>query len=302
MDNKIPCSTLVFFDIRTTGIPKFHYRTRITELSFRSVERSQFLSTGNQQLDESQLPRVTNGINLCINPGRTVDLLATDTFLLDNYNLEHQSPFNEDVFNVIFSFLNRLKKPVCLIAQNGYKFDYPIFKAELEKLGKVFSISYFKLCYTRLLFSNCVKQRLPDDLMCADSLPILKTFLPRDSRKQSSKKIAITPAALLNANNHHLKDGSTVNPFQLVNETTPVKKNNSANRDQVKRRLPINPRPRFDLKYIYLRMFGKPLSRSLHQAEADVLTLFEMAISKSADFISEVDKRAIPFNRITKSW
>lgn len=114
--------------------------------------------------------------------------------------------------------------------------------------------------------------------------------------------MAITPAASLNAKNHHLKDGSTVNPFQLANETTPVKKNNLINRDQVKRRLPISPRPRFDLKYIYLRMFGKPLSRSLHQAEADVLTLFEMAISKSADFISEVDKRAIPFNRITKSW
>ncbi len=146
-NNRVPCSTLVFFDVRTTGIPKYQYRTRITELSFRSVERSQFLSTGGQQF-----PRVTNGLNLCINSGRTIDLLATETSLLDNYNLEHQSHFNEDVFNIIFSFLNRLQKPACLISHNGNQFDYPILKTELEKLGKVFSISYFML--HSLLFSK----------------------------------------------------------------------------------------------------------------------------------------------------
>ena len=75
--------------------------------------------------------------NLCIYPSRLVDPEATNKTKLDNYNLEHQSRFDEDVFNLIYSFLNRLKKPICLIAHNGYKFDFPILRSEIEKLGKV---------------------------------------------------------------------------------------------------------------------------------------------------------------------
>ncbi len=131
----------------------------------------------------------------------------------------------------------------------------------------------------------------------------MRTLLSRRGRRKNDpKKISITSAALINAKNNLLKDGSTVNPFQKINETTPVKKNATVHCEQVKRHLSFSPRPRFDLKSIYLRIFEKPPSRSSHQAEADVLTLFEIAISKSTDFINEVDKRAIPFHRINKSW
>ena len=129
--SKQVCNSLVFFDLETTGIPAYH-APRITELSFCAVERSQFLYGKSKEI-----PRVTNRLNLCIYPSRLVDPFATDKTKLDNYNLEHQSKFDEDVFNVIFGFLNRLKKPVCLIAHNGFKFDFPILKSEIAKLGKV---------------------------------------------------------------------------------------------------------------------------------------------------------------------
>lgn len=125
------CSSLVFFDLETTGIPAQHH-PRITELSFCSVERSQFITC-----PIGQLPRVTNRLNLCIYPSRRVELEATQKTLLDNWNLEHQGRFDEDVFNLLDSFLRRLKKPVCLIAHNGNNFDFPILKAEINKLGRV---------------------------------------------------------------------------------------------------------------------------------------------------------------------
>lgn len=125
------CNSLVFFDLETTGIPAYH-PPRITELSFCAVERTQFIDS-----NPGVIPRVNNRINLCVYPSRLVDPVATTKTKLDNYNLEHQGRFDEDVFNIIFAFLNRLKRPVCLIAHNGFQFDFPILMAEISKLGKV---------------------------------------------------------------------------------------------------------------------------------------------------------------------
>ncbi|XP_021917815.1 three-prime repair exonuclease 1 isoform X2 [Zootermopsis nevadensis] len=45
-------------------------------------------------------------------------------------------------------FMKRVPQPVCIIAHNGLRFDFPILQAELFKIGKAF----------------------PDHIMCADSL------------------------------------------------------------------------------------------------------------------------------------
>lgn len=130
----VVCNTLVFIDLETTGLIN-DPPVRITELHLRSVEISQFLQ-GTAKVIPS-CPRVYNSLNLCINPTRSIHPIATDKSKLDILNLEHQNEFDEDIFNSIFSFLNRLKKPICLIAHNGFKFDFPILRAEIAKLGKV---------------------------------------------------------------------------------------------------------------------------------------------------------------------
>lgn len=53
------------------------------------------------------MPRVTNRLNLCIDPSRPIHPVASDMSKLDNVNLSKQSKFDEDVFNVLVSFLNR---------------------------------------------------------------------------------------------------------------------------------------------------------------------------------------------------
>lgn len=130
-----PCNTLVFFDLETTGLPSFH-NPRITELSFCAIDKAQFLCGAKP----NDMPRVTNRLNLCIYPCRLIDPVASEKTLLYTDMLGSQSPFNEDVVNIISSFLDRLNKPICLIAHNGIRFDFPILKSELEKLGKVIAV------------------------------------------------------------------------------------------------------------------------------------------------------------------
>jgi hypothetical protein len=101
-DTSIVCmKSLVFFDLETTGLPSDH-AARITELNFCGVDRSQFI-----ECKTKKLPRVTNRLNLCIDPSRPIDPVATDMSKLDNFNLGQQSKFDENVFNIIVNFLDR---------------------------------------------------------------------------------------------------------------------------------------------------------------------------------------------------
>jgi DNA polymerase III epsilon subunit-like protein len=100
-DPTVCINSLVFFDLETTGLPRDH-AARITELNFCGVDRSHFIGCKAEKL-----PRVTNRLNLCIDPSRPIDPVATDMSKLDNANLGQQSKFDENVFNIIVSFLDR---------------------------------------------------------------------------------------------------------------------------------------------------------------------------------------------------
>ncbi len=126
-------NSLVFFDLETTGLLD-DSPTKITELFFCSIGRNQFVDCSKSR---KVRPRVTNRLNLCINPARKIHPKAAEVSNLDDISLEKQSKFDDDVFNAIFSFLNRLEKPVCLVAHNGMNFDFPILVSEIAKLGKV---------------------------------------------------------------------------------------------------------------------------------------------------------------------
>lgn len=51
--------------------------------------------------------------------------------------LEHESSFNQDAANILTNFLKHLRQPVCLVAHNGYSFDFPVLKHAFSKLELV---------------------------------------------------------------------------------------------------------------------------------------------------------------------
>ncbi|XP_046390382.1 uncharacterized protein LOC124158976 [Ischnura elegans] len=134
----------VIYDLETTTLPTFGI-AKITEISAIGVMRDHILNLpeGDYQ------PRVVNKITLCINPCKMVSLEAENITGLSNDLLETSSPFNECVFGMLEDFINRLPQPVCLIAHNGKRFDFPILQSEVQRIGKKFS----------------------DHIWCADSLP-----------------------------------------------------------------------------------------------------------------------------------
>ena len=163
----ISINTLVFLDIETTGLKESH-DPRITELSLVAVEKEHFL-----MVRDDQTPRVCNRISLMVNPTRRFDFQAARISGLSNYLLKNQERFDENISEMLSLFLQRLRKPVCLIAHNGKEFDFPILQAELAN----------------------IKKELPDDLLCVDSLPIFKMLY---EAKRSNFDPNITPLDLTN--------------------------------------------------------------------------------------------------------
>jgi len=61
---------------------------------------------------------------------------------LDNFMLEEHKPFDQGLFSVLEGFLERLPPPVCLLAHNGLRFDFPILAREVSALGQVNSFPW----------------------------------------------------------------------------------------------------------------------------------------------------------------
>ena len=140
--------TLVYFDLEATGL-KSSGRPRITEISFVAVNfesleeisiriKKNLRNTSNQDNAfhlESLFPRVLNKLTLCVYPMATIPPEVSDITELDNYNLSDQTRFDPTTRDMLNMFLDRLPAPVCLVAHNGDFYDFPLLKAELEKVG-----------------------------------------------------------------------------------------------------------------------------------------------------------------------
>lgn len=142
--------TFVFFDLEGTGL---FNKPRITEISLLAVHRSSLQNAAYdmQGLNADDrcnfLPRVVNKLTVCINPMKTISLEAANLTGLYNDMLSEQKDFDDDLVSLLSMFLHRLQSPVCLISHNGFRFDFPLLKAEL------FSI----------------ERDLPEGLLCLDS-------------------------------------------------------------------------------------------------------------------------------------
>jgi len=154
-EDERPIGTFAFFDMEATGLPG--KSTRITELSLVAVTRDDLKQLNKEvmrhnasrveDLEAKLLPRVVNKLTTCVYPWTTIPLHVEHITGLSNDNLEKQGRFDTNLVSCLASFLARLHPPVCLVAHNGFKFDFPLLQAELHK----------------------VNGSLADDLLCCDS-------------------------------------------------------------------------------------------------------------------------------------
>ena len=91
---------------------------------------------------------------------------------LYNDTLERQRDFSPATVSLINGFLSHLEEPVCLIAHYGNGYDFPLLKAEL----------------------NRINQSLVEDIYCADSLEVFRALDCLEMVKSCTSPPPFTPA------------------------------------------------------------------------------------------------------------
>lgn len=130
--------TLAIFDLETTGLVE---PRKISELTILAVSVEHFLS--------EQLPRVQHKLTICFNPEKEVESEAAALTGLSSQMLQNEEKFDENAASLIGCFIKKLQQPVCLVAHNGDKFDFPILKKQLgvclpANLKRLDSINFFR--------------------------------------------------------------------------------------------------------------------------------------------------------------
>lgn len=188
--------TVAFFDLETTGLPDLEFfRTKITEISIVACSVEHLLAT-----TWNETPRVLHKITLCLNPYKRIDLKASEVTGLTNELLEHENKFDKNTMNLIECYLFQLQQPVCLIAHNGNKFDFPLLRKQYEAAEGSF----------------------PHTLKCCDSLPVFQKI---DEMIEQKLKLLKDPYSLQQWNGAKDDNSLLVNldTQQLPDSTTSQK-------------------------------------------------------------------------------
>ncbi|XP_034290148.1 three prime repair exonuclease 2 [Pantherophis guttatus] len=145
--------TFVFLDIESTGLPRD--QPCIAELCLFAVHQSSLQPS--PQTKELQLPRIIDKLILCINPQKPFTVGAQIITGLSNQELEQncKPEINRSLMETLKGFLDRQAHPICLVAHNGLRFDFPLLRKELLQIGT----------------------DLPSDTGCLDTLQALKDVL-----------------------------------------------------------------------------------------------------------------------------
>ncbi|XP_075691464.1 three prime repair exonuclease 2 isoform X6 [Rhinoderma darwinii] len=123
--------TFVFLDLEATGLTAD--LPKITELCLVAIHVSSLENPVTNESGEVQLPRVMDKLCLCVDPGKPLTEGASNITGLSNEDLNssEKQKFDANVINAINVFVNRQAKPVCLVAHNGFFYDFPLLKTEL---------------------------------------------------------------------------------------------------------------------------------------------------------------------------
>lgn len=243
MESRI--KTFAFFDIETTGLPELeYYKTKITELSIVACTVDHFMDP------KVNLPRVQPKLTMCFNPMKRIDLKSSEITGLTNELLEHEKKFDKNAMNVLESFLFHLQQPVCLIAHNGKKFDFPLLKKQFDRLNGSFPFS-IKCCDSLEVFKTINEQMELKEKLLRESYSLqewceltkqdgvlIKTLIEPDSSSDSqTDKNGIDEAfkelidkELEDIEKEEIKIEQTTNnsifedfkSFQKINETSPT--------------------------------------------------------------------------------
>ena len=263
-------------------------------------------------------PRIVNKLTLCVYPLATIVPLVSDITGLDNYNLMGQSKFSKSTGDLLNSFLSLLPAPVCLVAHNGNDYDFPLLKAELDKIG----------------------MQLKSNILCIDSYVGIREMFKKEKDIVNSGNKTVTEVKLTKENNivkmelDAVSDLISKGEFEIDMEEgthTEINFSKSENEETPKSTkyksnicLPPKKRKQFSgfeivksRKALKFEIPGEPVSFSLinlhrhllgcspeesHGAEADCLSLMRTTAALGQKWIDWVKENCLKFETCKKMW
>ncbi|XP_012268175.2 three-prime repair exonuclease 1 isoform X2 [Athalia rosae] len=308
--NSSEIRTFIFFDLETTGLIQGSNMPRITEMSLVATSRNSLLS------EDGKLPRVMHKLLIPLEPSQEIPPIVSRITGLNNDLLKHEMQFDQQIYELMNSFIGRLCPPVCFVAHNGNGFDYPILMSELSRVGKTFSRDI--LCIDSIgafrnyfdpsrdgenvpLKTGEVNTHFFDDGLDDALAAIVDDF--RDVSSSSNEQDtadakyeeegALLCAGELQRRNESTPTRNIRDPMNVV----PHKISRAMSGIGVKKRLPFSyDRPmNFKLPTLYKYLTGDPPQVS-HSAEADSLSLLTCAMKVSGTFVKWADLNASPIS------
>ncbi|CAK9828853.1 Three prime repair exonuclease 2 [Anthophora retusa] len=315
--------TFIFFDLETTGLIGKNFMPKVTEMSLIAVSRSAICDTTDI------LPRVLHKLVLPIHPNVRISEGIETLTGLSNTNLEEVQHFNCEVYNLIINFVKRQIAPICFVAYNGNKFDYPIFLSELKNINKNFCEDILSIDMLHLIkeFFSTKESRMEvnaahtttsnsfraevsillndgcDEILSEALDSVMATHFEscRKSDTSSFKKEKMTSSD----NAFNTPQSSWFKKIQQINEKTPesqiIKLQHSDTNFQNKRgaiarrKLDFtNSKPtNFKLSSVCKHIFGTD-PENVHNAEGDCLSMIRCATQLGDSFVQWADYKAVP--------
>jgi len=322
--------TLVYFDLEATGL-RSSGKPRISELSLVAVKVEDVLelqTTITEHLArvgssgvENLKPRVLNKLTICVYPMATIMPVVSNITGLDNYNLTDQARFDKNTVDMINSFLLRLPSPVCLVAHNGDNYDFPLLKAELEKvngslgadilcadsyngLQQIFKVKKEKIEYEK----QAVEKKLVDievkavsELLAAGEFEAEMDMPPETQitpRKRSGEEM------LNNFKISKIENESTPSKHKVLDELNKLKqvKISSMLKSRKKLNFPYSTIPlSYSLVNLHKHLLGVIPSQS-HGAEADCMALLRTTAMMGREWVDWVGNNCYVFMDCEKMW
>lgn len=291
----------------------------IIELAMVAVRRQNF-STPFRYLDK---------MTVCVRPRYVISCGASELTGLHNEELEIHQQFS-DLAVLVRQFLSLLPKPACLLAHNGNRFDFPLFRAELLRaLGSDFAAGVF-CCDTLPALKHIISTGLIDVDIKREQAELSKlddTFWtafegcnilddddviaaphvtpPRHPKTQAinaipSKKMKREEVCASGTRQNGVRRSLFGKEATSSAEPSDGKWTCNGTGD-VAQPTPKKPRQGYSLADLYDLFFKEPVPLA-HSADADCLALAKVCHHVKDAFLEYVDDHYVPLENVTPMW
>lgn len=150
---------------------------------------------------------------------------------MDNFLLENQTYFQSKTVKLINEFLETQEKPICLVAHNGNRFDYPILRTEIHRTGGTLSDDI--LCIDSLeAFRELHKQTIEEQAQILQETSVTSsTSIPPEFQDGYDELLCSIVDDMEEQNGSGGASKKTVEEIKKINETTPQKCRISVRKD-----------------------------------------------------------------------